>query len=187
MLAVRRAGPLSLWLRSGSQHREDVLSPNEAGSAPAILLRLDLGSQEGDIPRSPKGSSGDIQRSQGSGKRTTAEKRNFFFWRGFYLWVKNSRNAGRAGAFGGGPKNPTLLFTPNGFLLFGRSPNLKRRLRAGESGAPWRRGGSCSGRGDESAGREAGPGPARLRQAWLSGGSTRPVAVPWCNGEHSGL
>ena len=110
------------------------------------------------------------------------KKRNFFFWREFYFWVENSRNAGR-----GGPKSPSLLFPPNRFRLIPRSPNLKRRLRAGESGAPWRCGGSCSRRDDESAGREAGPGPARLHQAWLSGGSIRPPAVPWCNGEHSGL
>ena len=117
-----------------------------------------------------------------AGRGQLQKEKELFFWREFYFWIENSRNAGR-----GGPKSPSLLFPSNRFRLIPRSPNLKRRLQAGEAGAPWRCGGSCSGRGDESAGREAGPGPARLRQPWLSGGNTGPLAVPWCNGEHSGL
>ena len=179
---MRRAGPLSLWLRSGSQHREDVLSPKEAGSAPRFYYPWTWG------PR--KGTSHEVRRAllamfsapRAAGRRQLQKEKELFFWREFYFWVENSRNAGREG-----PKSPSLLFPPNRFRLIPRSPNLKRRLRAGESGAPWRCGGSCSRRDDESAGREAGPGPARLHQAWLSGGSIRPPAVPWCNGEHSGL
>ena len=47
--------------------------------------------------------------------------------REFYLGAENSRNAGRAGAFGGGP---SLSLTQNGFRLIQRRPNLKKRPRA---------------------------------------------------------
>lgn len=47
--------------------------------------------------------------------------------REFYLGAENSRTAGRAGAFGGGP---SLSLTQNGFRLIQRRPNLKKRPRA---------------------------------------------------------
>ena len=111
------------------------------------------------------------QSSLGSRKRTTSKGKGTFFFpsREFYLGAENSRNADRAGAFGGGLEALPCHSPRMDFVSIRRRPNLEKTA----AGAPGRRGGSGSW---WSPGREAGLGPARLRVAWLSLGRTR---RPW--------
>lgn len=58
-------------------------------------------------------------------------ERDFFFpSREFYLGAENSRNAGRAGAFGGGLEALPCHSPRMDFVSIRRRPNLKRRPRA---------------------------------------------------------
>lgn len=151
-------------------------------------LPLDLGDQAWDIPRSLKGSSEDVQSSQGSGKRTLAKREGTFFfsWREFYLRAENSRNAGRADAFGGGLKAPPRRSPGMGLLPFHHVQSCRDGRRPASQAPP--------GVVEEAAGGGVTRAPGG-RRSWDRAAESHTaqrresekVVFPRCSGQHFGL